>query len=283
MSSYIVGLVTIAGINIILALSLNIITGFCGQVSLGHAAFYGIGAYATALLLLAGVPLLFALLMSAIIAGTVGVAVGLASLRVKDDFLAITTMAVGFLFLGVVRKLSIVGGELGLSGIPASGFGETGDAVLVLTAAALTAALSLYLGRNWTGFAFQAVASDDDAARAIGINVGRYKLVAFGIGTALAALAGGLYTNFVRFIVPDTFGFGVSVLALCMVVVGGIGSTFGVICGAVLLTLFPEIFRFAGDYRLLLYGVLLIVVMMFGPSGLSGLATSLFRMRGARS
>jgi branched-chain amino acid transport system permease protein len=279
MSSYLIGLFTVAGINVILALSLNLITGFCGQVSLGHAAFYGVGAYATALLLLAGLPLLPVLIISALLAGLVGVAVGLTSLRVKDDFLAITTMAVGFLFLGVVRKLPMVGGELGLSGIPASGFGEGGDAILVLAMAAATTALSLYLDRNWTGFAFQAVASDDGAARAVGINVGAYKLVAFGIGTALAGLAGGLYTNFVRFIVPDTFGFSVSVLALCMVVVGGIGSTFGVICGAILLTIFPEVFRFTGDYRLLVYGTLLIAVMMFGPGGLAGLAKSIFGAR----
>lgn len=281
MSSYFIGLVSISGINVILALSLNMITGFCGQVSLGHAAFYGVGAYTTALLLLAGMPLLLALPISAFAAGVAGVIVGLTSLRVKHDFLAITTMAVGFLFLGVVRKLSLVGGELGISGIPASGFGEQGDAVLVLAFALATVGLSFYLGRNWTGFAFQAVAADDSAARAIGINVGAYKLVAFGIGTALAGLAGGLYTNFVRFIAPDTFSFGVSVLALCMVVVGGIGSTPGAVCGAILLTIFPEVFRFTGNYRLLVYGVLLIVVMMFGPAGLAGFAKSL-RSTGSR-
>lgn len=275
MSGYLIGLINVTGINVILALGLNMIAGYCGQVSLGHAAFYGIGAYTTALLLIAGIPLPVALLAGALLAGVAGVIVGLASLRVKDDFLAIVTMAVGFLFLGVVRKLSIVGGELGVSGIPASGLGETGDALLVLCVALATAAFSLYLGRNWTGFAFQAVAVDDRAARAIGINVSAYKLVAFGIGTAIAGLAGGLYTNFVRFIVPDTFGFEVSVLALCMVIVGGIGSTFGVICGAILLTAFPEVFRFTGNYRLLVYGGLLVLVMMFGPGGLAGLVKRL--------
>jgi branched-chain amino acid transport system permease protein len=283
MSSYVIGMLSVTGINVILALSLNMIAGYCGQVSLGHAAFYGIGAYTAALLLVAGMSLLPALLLGALLAGAVGVIVGLTSLRVRHDFLAITTMAVGFLFIGLVRKLSFVGGELGIGGIPASGFGEGGDAFLVLIAALATAALSFYLGRNWTGFAFQAVASDELAARTIGINVSAYKLVAFGIGTALAGLAGGLYTNFVRFIAPETFGFGVSVLALCMVVVGGIGSTVGVISGAILLTIFPEVLRFTGNFRLLMYGALLIAVMLFSPGGLAGLARSTARLVGSRS
>jgi branched-chain amino acid transport system permease protein len=282
-SGYAISVLTMTGINVILALSLNMITGFCGQISLGHAAFYGIGAYATALAVISQAPLALALVLGALLAGAGGFLVGLMSLRVRHDFLAITTIAIGFLFLGVVRKMSITGGELGISGIPASGLGELGDVVLAVSLAGATALLSLYLGRNWTGFAFQSVASDEVAAHSIGINVAAYKLTAFVIGTALAGLAGGLYANFTRFIVPDAFGLGVSVLALCMVVVGGIGSTIGVICGAILLTVFPEVFRFTGDYRLLMYGALLIVVMMFGPGGLAGLANAVVRRVGGRS
>lgn len=282
MSAYLISLLSLIGIMVILALSLNFIAGFCGQISLGHAAFYGIGAYATALLTIGGVPLLLALPGAAAIAGAIGVVVGLTSLRVRHDFLAITTMAVGFLFLGVVRKSQLLGGELGISGIPASGLGPVGDAALVLACALLTVALSLYLGRNWTGFAFKSVAADEAAARAVGINVAGYKLLAFGIGTALAGLAGGLYANFARFIVPDTFGFAVSISVLAMVVVGGIGSTWGVVAGAVLLTVFPEMFRFLGDYRLLVFGALLVAVMLFNPGGLAGLVRAALR-RGAAS
>ena len=142
----------------------------------------------------------------------------------------------------------------------------------VIGLAALVIALNLAIKRSWMGFAFDAVADDEDTARTVGIDVTRFKLAAFGIGTAIAGVAGGLYAYFVGIIVPDAFDFITSVTVLAMVVVGGIGSTWGVVAAAVLLTLMPELFRFVNDYKLLIFGALLLAVMRFSPGGLAGLA-----------
>ena len=125
------------------------------------------------------------------------------------------------------------------------------------------------------GFAFRAVSEDEDAAATLGINAGAYKLAAFGIGTALAGLAGGLYAFFTQFITADTFDFIFSVLLMAMVVIGGIGSTFGVVVAAVALTLLPEVIRFVNDYRLLVFGGLLVLVIRLAPGGLAGLTRRL--------
>ena len=282
MGIYELSLATVVGINIILAVGLNMITGFCGQISLGHAAFYGIGAYTAALLAKAGLPGPVNLLAGMLLAGAIGVVVGTTSLRVREDFLAITTMGVGFLFLGIVRQQeSLLGGELGISSIPAFGFGKMGFFLLVLVLAGLTVVFSLYVKRSWMGFAFEAVADDEDTARVVSVDVAAYKLAAFAMGTALAGLAGGLYCYFARFIVPDDFGFITSISVLSMVAVGGIGSVFGVVFGTALLTLMPEFFRFISDYKLLVYGALLFAVMRFAPEGLAGVASALVqRLRG---
>jgi branched-chain amino acid transport system permease protein len=272
MGIYEISLATMVCINIILAVGLNMITGFCGQISLGHAAFYGIGAYTAALMAKAGVPLPVSLLTGLILAGIAGVIVGLTSLRVREDFLAITTMGVGFLFVGIVRQQEVLGGELGISSIPSHGLGKLGFLALVILLAALTAAFSLYIKRSWMGFAFDAVADDEDSARVLSVDVASYKLAAFAMGTAMAGLAGGLYTYYARFIVPDDFGFIPSITVLCMVTVGGIGSVFGVVVATVILTLMPEFFRFISDYKLFVYGALLFAVMRFAPEGLAGAA-----------
>lgn len=278
MGIYEISLATVICINIILAVGLNMITGFCGQISLGHAAFYGIGAYCAAILAKASLPLPVTLLAGLILAGIAGVIVGLASLRVREDFLAITTMGVSFLFPGIVRQQEALGGELGVSSIPSHGLGKVGFLVLVLVLAALVATFSLYIKRSWMGFAFDAVADDEDTARVLTVNVGAYKLSAFAMGTAMAGLAGGLYAYFARFIVPDDFGFIPSITVLSMVAVGGIGSVIGVVVATVILTLMPEFFRFISDYKLLVYGALLFAVMRFAPDGLAGFARDLIRI-----
>ena len=275
MGIYEISLTTVVGINIILALGLNMITGFCGQISLGHAAFYGIGAYACALLAKAGTSLPLAIGAGMFAAGAVGFVVGLTSMRVRHDFLAITTMGVGFLFLGIVRQQEFLGGELGISGIPSSGLSKVGYLVLVLILASLVTAFNIWIKRSWMGFAFDAVADDEDTARVVSVDVGAYKLAAFAMGTAMAGVAGGLYTYFARFLMPDDFGFITSISVLSMVAVGGIGSVFGVIAATVILTLMPEFFRFISDYKLLVYGTLLFAVMRFAPEGLAGLARGL--------
>jgi branched-chain amino acid transport system permease protein len=252
------------------------ISGFCGQISLGHGAFFGAGAYAAALVMVktANVPLA---LLAALIAGSVlGIIVGFASLRVRSDFLAVTTIGVNFLFVGFVRKQSWLGGEMGISGIPPTGLGASGNMILILALACLTVALSLYVGRSWMGFAFRAVGEDEQVATTLGISAGAYKLAAFGIGTALAGLAGGLYTFFTQFITVDAFDFIFSVMLMAMVVIGGIGSTWGVVAAAIGLTLLPEAIRFVNDYRLLVFGGMLVLVIRLAPGGLASLIRNVF-------
>jgi branched-chain amino acid transport system permease protein len=188
MSAYTISLLSIVGINVILAVSLNIISGFCGQISLGHGAFYGAGAYAAALVAVATRNVPLSLLAAAIVGSLLGLIVGFASLRVRSDFLAVTTIGINFLFTGFVRKQGWLGGEMGISSIPTSGLGGTGNMIMIELFAAATIALSLYVNASWMGFAFRAVAEDEDTAATLGVNGVAYKLVAFALGTAFAGV-----------------------------------------------------------------------------------------------
>jgi branched-chain amino acid transport system permease protein len=280
MSAYVTSVLAVIGINVMLAVSLNMITGFCGQFSLGHAAFYGAGAYGAAFFAAAGFSVPLSLLVGIVVASLLGVIVGFASLRLRHDFLAVTTIGVSFLFVGFVRKQSWLGAEMGISKIPPSGLGPEGK--LIVACAVVAIALSLYVSRSWMGFGFRAVGDDEDTARTVGIPVAKYKLVAFTLGTGIAGLAGGLYSYFTQFIVPDSFGFIVSVALMAMVVIGGTGSTLGVVAAAIILTLLPEMFRFVNEYRLLIFGGLLVLVMRFAPDGLVGLGrTIVAKVRGS--
>jgi branched-chain amino acid transport system permease protein len=267
---YEISLVTAVGISVLFALSLNLITGFCGQISLGHAAFFGIGAYASALLCKAGMPFLLTLPLAMLLPGLFGVIVGLASLRVRADFLAITTMGVGFLFVGVVRQQDALGGEMGISAIPDTGLSKLTFMLLTLVLCVMTALLSQYIRRSWMGQVFNAIAEDEDTTRVLGVDVPRFKLAAFAIGTALAGLAGALYANNLKFISPDSFGFVESMTVLSMVVIGGIGSVLGVTAAAIALSLLPSLFTFIGEYKLLVYGGLLFLMMRYSPDGVTG-------------
>ena len=273
---YEISLLTAMLISIIGSLSLNLITGFCGQVSLGHVAFVGIGAYTASLLTKATTPFFAALVAGMLLAGIFGVFVGLASLRVRHDFLAITTMGVNFVFLGVVRQQDWLGGELGVSSIPDPGLGKLGFLALVFGCVVLVVLLSMQIRRSWMGYVFEAISGDEDTARMLGLDVSRYKLIAFALGTSLAGLAGGLYAHHVRFIYPDSFAFVESITILAMVVVGGNGSIWGVMLASALLSLLPQWFQFIDDYKLLLYGGLLFAVMRFSPGSLAGFAQRWF-------
>jgi branched-chain amino acid transport system permease protein len=276
MSAYTISIVSIIGINVILAVGLNMISGFCGQISLGHGAFFGAGAYSAALAMVATASVPLALAAGLVGGSALGTVVGFASLRVRSDFLAVTTIGVNFLFVGFVRKQSWLGGEMGISGIPATGLGASGNMILILLLACATVAFSLYVSRSWMGFAFRAVGEDEQAAATLGISAGAYKLAAFGIGTALAGLAGALYTFFTQFITVDAFDFILSVMLMAMVVIGGIGSTWGVVAAAIGLTLLPEAIRFVNDYRLLVFGGMLVLVIRLAPGGLAALVRNLF-------
>lgn len=278
MGTYETSLLMLISINVILALSLNLITGLCGQVSLGHAAFFGVGAYATALLAKAGVALWLTMPMAALCAGAVGLLVGFCSLRVRDDFLAIATMAAGFLFLGIVRTSNALGGEQGLSQIPEAGLGKFFP-YFTLLCAVLVGLFCAMVKRSWLGYVFEAVSNDEIAARSLGIETPMYKLTAFVLGTALAGIAGCLYAYYLGSVGVEAFGFPVSAMILAMVVIGGMGSLWGSVVAAILLTMAPEWLHFISDFKLLVFGVLLFIMMRFVPGGLVPLVYGLFKAK----
>ena len=277
--AYEIIVLTNMAIGVLFALSLNVITGFCGQVSLGHAAFMGIGAYTSALMTKAGVPFLLTFVPAMIFASIAGFIVGLASLRVRHDFLAITTMGVVFLFTGIVRKQDALGGEIGISGIPAPEFGRVGLLVTSIICVIIFLFFILQIKRSWVGFNFSSISQDEDTSKILGINVPKFKLFAFIIGTAGAGLAGALYAHQVRYIGPDSFGFVESISVLAMVIVGGIGSIWGVVISAAILSVIPQFFQIIDDYKLLVYGLLLFTVMRFAPNGIDGVIRSIYNTR----
>ncbi len=275
--AYEITLLTTIAISILFALSLNFISGFCGQISLGHAAFLGTGAYTSAMMTKASIPFLVTLPAAALSAAALGFIIGLTSLRVRHDFLAITTMGAGFLFVGIIRQQDFFGGEIGIAGIPATGLGRIGFMSFCMSLAVLFALFSIAVRRSWMGFVFASIADNEDVTRILGINASAYKLIAFVIGTATAGVAGALYAHHFRFIGPDSFGFIESISVLAMVIVGGIGSVTGIMFSAAILSVMPLMFQFIDDYKLLLYSALLFFMMRFSPDGLAGLCKRAFR------
>jgi len=282
-SGYVITVLIIIAIYAILAHSLNIITGHAGQISLGHAAFFGIGAYTSALLYgEAGLPFWLSVPLAAIIAGAIGALLGIPCLRVRDDFLAITTMGINFVVEAVFLYIPFFGGAMGIGGINLPGwFGREMTKpeyfVLILAVLALLLLLDRKLGRSWIGLAWASIREDEQAAEAMGVDVVRFKVLAFILGSSIAGLAGGFYAHFLTFIMPQNFGFPMSIVILSMVVFGGIGTRWGPLVGAVILGVLPEISRPVMEYRTFLYGLLLMAMMRFQPEGLLGFDSVLIR------
>ena len=276
LSGYLITVLITIGIYVILALSLNIITGYAGQISLGHAAFMGIGAYTSALLYTkTGVGFWPGFLAAGVVAGLVGAVLAIPCLRVREDFLAITTMGINFVVEAIFLYIPFFGAGMGIGGInPPSLFGmeigKTGFLILVLLVILLTVAADRWLTRSWVGLAWSAIREDEAAAGAMGVDVVRFKVLAFTLGSAGAGFAGSLYAHFLTFIMPVNFDFAQSMVILSMVVFGGIGTLRGPIVGAIVLGALPEISRPAMEYRTLLYGILLLLLMRFQPDGILG-------------
>ena len=276
MNAYVVTIATLIAINAIVVCGLNVIVGYAGQISLGHAAFFGIGAYSAALLATkTGLSFWTALPLVIAITAFIGLLLGLPSLRVREDFLAITTIGINFIVEAVFLYVPFFGGALGIGGIPRImlfGVKLKGLAFLALCLVFLLAVLALcwWFTRSWAGLACIAMREEESAAASMGISPVRFKLLAFVIGTGIAGLGGALYAHYIRFISATDFSFPVSVLLLSMVVLGGMGTLWGPVLGAVLLGALPEVFRPLVDYRYLFYMVLLLLMIRFQPGGLLG-------------
>lgn len=257
------------GIGIILALGLNVITGLTGQLSLGHAAFMSIGAFASALLTIKfNMPFSLNLLLTGFITAGVAALIGLPILRLTGDYLAICTLGFAEIVKVVFLNLDITNRALGLS-IPAANT-TIPMPVVVWAVVVLTIICVSFIHSSRFGRALMAVRGDEIAAEAMGINVTLYKVQSFALGSFIAGVGGGLYAHFVGYINPSDFGFLKSVDILSMVVLGGLGSITGSVVGATILSAAPEFLRFMSSYRMMVYGGLLVCMMIFRPNGLMG-------------
>lgn len=273
---YLINVAIVISIQAIAACGLNVIVGYAGQISLGHAAFFGIGAYASAMLTTkAGLTFWQALPLVLLIAGMLGFLLGMPSLRVKEDFLAITTIGINFIVEAVFLYTPFFGKALGIGGIPRIYvFGQRLNNQTLLWLCLFFLALTLIIcwrfTRTWAGLSCFAVRENETAASSMGISPVRAKLSAFVIGTVFAGLAGALYAHYVRFISAGDFGFPVSISMMSMVVLGGMGTLWGPLLGALILGVLPEVFRPLIDYRMFLYSLLLLLMIRFQPGGLLG-------------
>jgi len=249
-------------INIMLALSFYV-TAATGQISLGHGAFMGLGAYISSYLTVAaGWNMFLAFACAVIVTAMFGFFIGFPALRIKGVYLVVGTLGFGELANVIFRNMEIIGGAAGYSGMT----GTTLPLAAVL--AVLTLLFVLYLDRTRLGWSFKAVNQDETAAQTSGINVVYVKLTAFTISAGIAGLGGALYAHYMFFIEPLNFGFHVSLMILFHVLFGGAQTPWGPVVGAFILTLLPELFRAFADWRMVIYGLLIVVMMVLRPQGL---------------
>lgn len=260
---------------VIVCLGLNIVVGYAGLLDLGYAAFFAVGAYTTAILTTTfGMNFWLTIPFAMFFAAISGVIIGGPTLRLRSDYLAIVTLGFGEIVRLSARNLEITGGSSGIYGIERPFFfgiemnGNIHFYYAFLMLAFLAIFVSYRLQYSRLGRAWQYVREDEDAAEAMGINRVRVKLSAYVIGAVFGGVAGSFFAVKMTAISPETFMFTQSILILLGVVIGGMGKIPGVICGAFILVLFPEIFRFVGDMRLLAFALIMLIIMLKRPQGL---------------
>jgi branched-chain amino acid transport system permease protein len=284
---YLIAVLHFAAIYVVFVTGLNVFMGFVGQVSFGHNAFAAISGYTSAVLTAthgweplpaAAVGILGALVCALI--------VGYPTLRLRGHYLAMATLAIGLIAYEVaVQWQSVTQGYMGISGIPPLGIGrltvtsDRGILVFLVAVAALGVLAAAGIRHSRLGRAFVAVAGSEDAARALGIDVARYKLVAFLISAFYAAVAGSLFVHAVGFVSPEVYGLHMVVLAFTMLYVGGIGTVAGAALGALVIGLLPEAVRRFSEYQDLAYGALLILILIYAPGGIASLSRLSFGAR----
>ena len=285
-SSYVLHLLIVAQLYAVLALALNFQLGSANIPNFATGASYGIGAYTSALLAINfGISFWWTLPASAVVATIFGFLLGFPSMRTKDSYLALVTIAFAIVIHQLLNNFAWTGGANGLVGIPAPTlFGHSFAQPIVIFGWRLPSQANFYylsaalvclsivaakrLHESRVGLAWNALRADPLAARCQGIDIVRYKMLAFGVDAFLAAFAGTIYAFYVSYISPDNFTFLVSVTIMTMVIVGGMDNTLGVIIGAFLLTMLPEKLRIFSDYRLLFVGVIVILFLILRPQGL---------------
>lgn len=253
-------------INIILAVSLNLINGFTGQLSLGHAGFMAVGAYVAVIMTeMMNMPFLVGLLAACLAAAVAGFIIGVPTLRLKGDYLAIATLAFGEIIRVVLQNIDAVNGPAGIVGITKLTTWPWLFGAMIITILVVVNLINSSYGR-----AIVSVREDEIASELMGINTTNYKVMAFVIGAMFAGLAGALYAHFFYIIKPETFNFLKSFDILVMVVLGGLGSTTGAIIAAAFITILTAVLQSFPAIRMILYALILIIVMIYRPQGLMG-------------
>ncbi len=276
--NYLIDVSSLSGIYIILAMGLNVVVGFAGLLNLGFAAFYAIGAYSTAILTTRlDMPFWLSMPMSVTMASFLGILLAIPALRLRGDYLAIVTLGFGEIIRIVLNNWdSLTNGPNGILNIPSPSIGGfkinrlSHYYYMVLLFVFLCIFVVRRVHNSRVGRAWLAIREDETAAEAMGIDTVRYKLLAFSFGAFWAGLAGALFAGKMHFVSPESFTFMESVLILCMVIIGGLGSIPGVILGAVILIILPEVLREFQTYRMLALGSGLVLMMIFRPQGLLG-------------
>jgi branched-chain amino acid transport system permease protein len=287
---YIIQLLNIAILNAIVVLGLNFVTGWAGQINFGQAAFYGLGAYTTAIASKSGLPWITTPFLSAVVVIAASLMLGLPTMRLRTYYLAMTTIGFGEIVrLIIVHWEPVTGGTSGLRAIPGISVfgvgpqGQTQHYYLLLATLALAVMVAMRVRHSALGRAMIATRDSEIAAEQSGVDTTRTKLFAFMIGAVYAGLAGCLYASSIRFISPDSFSGTQAILLMTMLIVGGMGSIAGSISGAIALTLLPEALRFLGQWYLVLYGLGVIAVIVLAPGGLASVASlSQWRRAGVR-
>jgi branched-chain amino acid transport system permease protein len=277
LDNYVMQIILLSGINIIMTLSVNLVNGMTGQSTMGHAGFMSVGAYSAAFITTvlfntsAMTPVnqtiffIIASILGGCVAALFGLLIGLPTLRLKGDYLAIVSLGFGEVIRSIIRLMPVIGGARGLTGIPKLS-GLFWIYVLLF--------ITIYVCRNFMdskfGRACFAIRDNDIAADTMGINVSRYKILAFILSAFIAGIAGSLYAHTFLYLSPDVFGYAKSTDFLVYLYAGGVGCISGSILGALALTILPEILRFIKNWRLVMYGALLVLVILFRPVGLFG-------------
>lgn len=279
---YFVALASFALIYAIFVTGLNILMGYAGQASFGQNAFAAIGGYTSAVLTTAyDVPSVVALGIGIVGAVVCAWLIGYPTLRLKGHYLAMATLAIGLIAYEItVQWQSVTQGYMGISGIPPLGIGKfeaAGDRsqlILLLVLVAICMGSAFLIRHSRFGRALVALSASEDAARALGINVARYKLAAFVLSAVYASIAGSLFVHMVGFVSPEVFGMSMVILGFTMLYVGGISTITGPLVGAVVINLLPEAVRGLKDYQDLVYGAALILLLIYAPAGLASLGAS---------
>lgn len=275
-NSYYLNVLVFVGIYSLITIGLSLLMGYTGQISLGHAAFFGLGAYTSGVLSTKfGVSPWLALLAAIFVTGGIAFLIAAPALKLKGHYLAMATLAFGYIvFIVFNQASSLTGGPSGFGQIPRFRLGnfllrsDVHYYYLVWTLVIVVLLVSLNIIHSRVGRALRSIHEGELTANIMGVNTAKYKIQVFVLSAVYASLAGSLYAHFITFLNPTPFGFHFSIVLVAMVAVGGMASVWGAMIGAALLTLLPEYLRAFHDYDILIYGSILLLIMMFLPQGL---------------